>query len=388
MDRIEPIPLSQLLEARDCFHAMLQQKTKEVDWQRFFSAHPHVLSRSLPLRVEPSDIVPLGRPGRTEPDFIFYPKKKGSPPLFGMLELKRPDSPIITVKRRNVAQLSSDAETAVGQLCQYAQRAKSIIPAASETTMFLGNHTHLFAIMGRSSELIAKLSAELFRDMIEQRLPGNLQILPYDVLLQRFELSLPPRILILVPASPAEPSAAQAASYETIVIPEDGQPRMFLAEHAVHGHPLLDNAVFEVGVEAASRWEAIPKLLKVMFHRTRLKGWEVEGIEAAVKRREASMSTGIGFGVAIPSGYTDCVTAIQAGFFRCRQPIAWDSIDNHPVTLVACWVERPGQPVEHLRLLANLANMLQPTAWREAANRAQTVEEWRQLVVTSLASSK
>jgi hypothetical protein len=92
-----------LQEARDRFHAMLLQKTQTRDWQRFFSNYPCVLSRALPLRVEPSDIIPLGRPGRTEPDFIFYPQETARSPLSGMFELKRPDSSIVTVTRSNVA---------------------------------------------------------------------------------------------------------------------------------------------------------------------------------------------------------------------------------------------------------------------------------------------
>ena len=46
----------------------------ELEWQRFFAEHPYVLSMSLPLRLDPQDIMPLARIGKTEPDFIFYPR--------------------------------------------------------------------------------------------------------------------------------------------------------------------------------------------------------------------------------------------------------------------------------------------------------------------------
>src|SRR5208283_1542956 len=86
---------------------------------RFFSDHPYVLSMSLPLRIEPADIVPFGRPGLTEPDFIFYPKHMSPVPYYGVIELKKPSSQIVTVVRSNVAVLSRDAETAIQQAARY-----------------------------------------------------------------------------------------------------------------------------------------------------------------------------------------------------------------------------------------------------------------------------
>jgi Shedu protein SduA, C-terminal len=94
--------------------------TTEKSWQQFFAAHPYVLSESLPLRIEPQDIQALARPGLTEPDFIFYPRALQPIPFCGVIELKRPDSKIITIPRKNVAMLSRDAQTAARQGMQYA----------------------------------------------------------------------------------------------------------------------------------------------------------------------------------------------------------------------------------------------------------------------------
>lgn len=58
-----------------------------------------------------------------------------------------------------------------------------------------------------SSELSRKLGLELYREMIEKRLPRNLRIIPYDVLLQGFEGQVPRPLHVLVPAAPnGEPS--------------------------------------------------------------------------------------------------------------------------------------------------------------------------------------
>lgn len=183
-----------LRSARKEFEDLLSRKTIEPEWQQFFTEHPYILSISLPLKLEPQDIIPLARPGITEPDFIFYPRKLIPRPFYGVIELKRPDSKIVTVPRSNVAILSRDAETAIEQTKAYSD---SIIKR--DNILFLGNESYIFVIMGMSTELTSKLSSSFFQDMINNKLPRNLQILPYDYLYQRFDQEIPPKLHVLVP---------------------------------------------------------------------------------------------------------------------------------------------------------------------------------------------
>jgi hypothetical protein len=157
---------------------------------------------SLPLRIEPADIVPLGRPGRTEPDFIFYPKHTIPAPYYGVIELKKPSSQIVTITRKNVAILSRDAETAIQQATCYSDGIAQYAPTLAEApTVFLGNRTHIFVVMGMSREISEGLAADVYREMIAKRLPQNLQVLPFDTLLTAFESTIRPRIYILTPSS-------------------------------------------------------------------------------------------------------------------------------------------------------------------------------------------
>ena len=45
-----------LARARDEFRALLERRTIEPKWQRFFSANPYVFSMSLPVRLDPTDL--------------------------------------------------------------------------------------------------------------------------------------------------------------------------------------------------------------------------------------------------------------------------------------------------------------------------------------------
>ena len=190
----------ELYLARDHFRTLLSVPTKESQWQNFFSEYPYVLSMSFPLSLQPSDIITLGRPGKTEPDFIFYPQEKNPIPFYGIVELKRPDSKIITITRSNVALLTRDAETAIEQARSYSHMSGNMAPLNhADKLLFLGNRIHLFIIMGMSQELSTKLSIDIYKEMVERKLPDNLQLIPYDVLLGLFETNLPPRVYFLLP---------------------------------------------------------------------------------------------------------------------------------------------------------------------------------------------
>lgn len=189
-----------LARARDQFHAMLERRTREAEWQKFFAENPYIFSMSLPLRLDPTDFVPLARPGRTEPDFVFYPQHTRPVPFYGVIELKRPDTRIFTTTRENVAVLTRDAQTAIEQAHSFARNPGSLIPLERPDKMlFLGNVAYTFVIMGTSQGLTLDLGLEIYNDMMLRQLPGNLRILTYDELLKRFESGLPRKILFLVP---------------------------------------------------------------------------------------------------------------------------------------------------------------------------------------------
>jgi hypothetical protein len=195
----KPTP-KEMLTARDHFRSLLASPTQEREWQRFFSENPYVLSASLPLRLEAADIFPLGRAGRAEPDFAFYPRRINPIPFYGIIELKRPDSRIITISRSNVAVLTRDAQTAVRQAQIYAKRPSSFLPIElHQPSLFLGNSAYLFVIMGMSEELGRKLGNELYRESVQEILPPNLQLLPYDYILRRYEDQMPMQTYFLVP---------------------------------------------------------------------------------------------------------------------------------------------------------------------------------------------
>jgi formylglycine-generating enzyme required for sulfatase activity len=215
-----------LQNAREHFRALLERRTKEAEWQRFFAENPFVFSMSLPLRLDPSDIISLGRPGRSEPDFVFYPQSVRPAPFFGVIELKRPDTKIFTVTRKNLAVLTSDAQTAIRQAQTFAKNPGALVPIEHpQSTLFLGNNAYLFVIMGMSSDLTLKFGTEIYNETMRQALPGNLRILRYDELLASFEKVVPPRVLFLVPAQDRS-----VFEFDTVILDAKGNVQRRLRE--------------------------------------------------------------------------------------------------------------------------------------------------------------
>ena len=186
--------------AKEEFYYLLSlPNTKEFLWQDFFSRNPFVLSESLPLRLRPSDIYPMGRPGISEPDFIFYPKENVMPFVHGVIEIKRPSTLILSRPRENILRLSSDADTAFSQAKLYSKNLNLTVKSQNYNMLAMGNELHAFIILGLSDEIFSKVTNDILLDQYKGLLPPNFRLIPYDTLFKIFSSKIPPQILLLVP---------------------------------------------------------------------------------------------------------------------------------------------------------------------------------------------
>ena len=87
------------------------------------------------------------------------------------------------------------------------------------------------------------------------------------------------------------------------------------------------------------------------------------------------MSTGIGFGIAIPHASSDAVAEVVAAFGRSSQGIEFDALDSAPVKFVVLFIVPKNQFQTHLRTLASIAKFLNDRSVREKLAAAGTKEE-------------
>jgi mannitol/fructose-specific phosphotransferase system IIA component (Ntr-type) len=175
---------------------------------------------------------------------------------------------------------------------------------------------------------------------------------------------------------------ASNCPYEQVVIEDDGHSREILVERRSHRCTSLQNAVFEINFEADDKWHALRNMFKAMYCRSGLTRDQIEIIRTVVEKRETSMTTATGFGLAIPHASSD-LSNLEIGWFRLSRGMNWDSLDNLPVYFVVCFVVPQGQFQKHLRTLGEIS-VLHNAELRDALDRSKTSQEFRFHIVRAL----
>ena len=123
-------------------------------------------------------------------------------------------------------------------------------------------------------------------------------------------------------------------------------------------------------LKAANRWEAIDELIGNLVATGKIQPGDRDAVTAAVKKRETSMSTGIGFGIGIPHASTDLIFEVVGALGRSRSGVNFDALDNQPVNLVVLFLVPQGQFQKHLHTLAHIAKLLHRAEFRSALEKA------------------
>jgi nitrogen PTS system EIIA component len=128
-------------------------------------------------------------------------------------------------------------------------------------------------------------------------------------------------------------------------------------------------------MKSTERWAAIVELIDLLVQKGAVQKTDRESVLAALRQREETMSTGIGFGIAIPHASSNCVSEVVAAFGRSSAGIEFDSLDNSPVKFIVLFVVPKDQFQVHLRTLAAIAKFLNDKSVREQLGRAESAEE-------------
>ncbi len=133
-------------------------------------------------------------------------------------------------------------------------------------------------------------------------------------------------------------------------------------------------------LKATNRWEAIDELIGNLVAAGKIRPEHRDAIAAAVKKRETSMSTGIGFGIGIPHASCDLITEVVGSLGRSSNGLSFDALDNQPVSLVMLFLVPSGQFQKHLHTLANIAKLLHKAEFRQALEHAPDAEAMLKII--------
>src|SRR5580700_1817448 len=133
---------------------------------------------------------------------------------------------------------------------------------------------------------------------------------------------------------------------------------------------ILTKAQIVPELRATNRWEAIDELIDNLVKTGKIQATDRDAVTAAVKKRETSMSTGIGFGIGIPHASTDLIYEVVGALGRSGTGVNFEALDNQPVKLVMLFLVPQGQFQKHLHTLANIAKLLHKAEFRQALEQA------------------
>jgi fructose-specific phosphotransferase system IIA component len=101
----------------------------------------------------------------------------------------------------------------------------------------------------------------------------------------------------------------------------------------------------------------------------------------SVLDREATRTTGIGNGLAIPHGKTTGATDLVMAIGRPAEPIEFQSIDGRPVTIIWLVSSPPDKTGPHIQALARISKLMLNDSFRQSLNAAQGSKEMFDIIV-------
>lgn len=133
---------------------------------------------------------------------------------------------------------------------------------------------------------------------------------------------------------------------------------------------LLSESQIIPEMTSSQRWDAIQELVNRLVESGKIANEDRAEVLDSIRQREETMSTGIGFGIAIPHASSPKVSEVVAAFGRSTAGIPFESLDGEPVHFIVLFVVPKDQFQTHLRTLAAIAKFLNDKTVREELSKA------------------
>jgi fructose-specific phosphotransferase system IIA component len=134
----------------------------------------------------------------------------------------------------------------------------------------------------------------------------------------------------------------------------------------------LDERAVTTDLKAShSKEEVVKELVELLVKAGSIKDRDVHKLVQILMKRESLGSTGIGQGVAIPHGKSDCVDNLVGAFGVSRAGVNFDSLDGEPVSLFFLLVAPEDSAGPHLKALARISRLLKDKHFRDSLRAAK-----------------
>jgi fructose-specific phosphotransferase system IIA component len=135
----------------------------------------------------------------------------------------------------------------------------------------------------------------------------------------------------------------------------------------------------KVPLEAKTKAEAIGELVSLLAANGEIS--DPKQVLDAVLEREATRTTGIGNGLAIPHGKCNGAPQLSMAIGRPLVPIDFQAIDGRPVSLIWLLTSPPDKTGPHIHALARISRLMTIDKFRQSLAAAKSSQELYDAIV-------
>jgi len=141
---------------------------------------------------------------------------------------------------------------------------------------------------------------------------------------------------------------------------------------------ILARPLVRVPLAATDKAGAITELVDVLHEN----GWinDRDAVLRAVLDREATRSTGIGYGLAVPHGKSPACPQLAMAAGKPAKPIDFGSKDGQPVNIIVLLASPPDQTGPHIQALARISRLMLIEQFRRAVGNATSADELYEVI--------
>jgi fructose-specific phosphotransferase system IIA component len=133
---------------------------------------------------------------------------------------------------------------------------------------------------------------------------------------------------------------------------------------------ILQSNHVKVPLAAIDKTTAIKELVELLAKTGDIQ--DVPRVLDSVLQREATRTTGVGYGLAIPHSKCPAATHLTMAVGKPVEPIDFQSIDGQPVFLIVLLVSPPKETGAHIQALAKISRLMTLESFRSNLRQCPT----------------
>ena len=133
----------------------------------------------------------------------------------------------------------------------------------------------------------------------------------------------------------------------------------------------LREKAITVLLKATDKPGVIREMVQLLVRAGEVKPEDTDRFVEVLLAREALGSTGIGQGVGIPHGKSNCVKELVGAFGISHKGVNFDSLDGDPVYIFFLLVAPEDSAGPHLKALARISRLLKDKFFRDGLREAK-----------------